>query len=90
MFLSAAAGIGAGLMSPATQATLADIIGNDRSGGTVLSTYQMTQDAGQILAPILVGAVAEAAGFRAAFGVCGAVCAAALIVWLAAGKETNQ
>ena len=35
-------------------------------------------------------AVAEAAGFRAAFGVCGAVCAAALIVWLAAGKETKQ
>ncbi|MBX4289361.1 MFS transporter, partial [Mycobacterium tuberculosis] len=35
VFLSAAAGIGAGLMSPATQATLADIIGNDRSGGTV-------------------------------------------------------
>ncbi|MDN8604571.1 MFS transporter [Corynebacterium ureicelerivorans] len=90
VFLSAAAGIGAGLMSPATQATLADIIGNDRSGGTVLSTYQMTQDAGQILAPILVGAVAEAAGFRAAFGVCGAVCAAALIVWLVAGKETKQ
>ena len=33
--------------------------------------------------------VAEAAGFQAAFGVCGAVCAAALIVWLTAGKETK-
>lgn len=89
VLLSAAAGIGAGLMSPATQATLADIIGNERSGGTVLSTYQMTQDAGTILAPVLLGAVAEAAGFQAAFGVCGAVCAATLVIWLVAGKETK-
>lgn len=89
VLLSAAAGIGAGLMSPATQATLADIIGNERSGGTVLSTYQMTQDAGSILAPVLLGAVAEAAGFQAAFGVCGAVCATTLVIWLVAGKETK-
>ncbi|OFT57217.1 arabinose ABC transporter permease [Corynebacterium sp. HMSC05H05] len=89
VLLSAAAGIGAGLMSPAAQATLADIIGNERSGGTVLSTYQMTQDAGSILAPVLLGAVAEAAGFQAAFGVCGAVCAATLVIWLVAGKETK-
>lgn len=89
VLLSAAAGIGAGLMSPATQATLADIIGNERSGGTVLSTYQMTQDAGTILAPVLLGAVAEAAGFQAAFGVCGAVCATTLVIWLVAGKETK-
>jgi len=89
VLLSAAAGIGAGLMSPAIQATLADIIGNERSGGTVLSTYQMTQDAGSILAPVLLGAVAEAAGFQAAFGVCGAVCAATLVIWLVAGKETK-
>lgn len=88
--LSACAGVGGGLMSPAVQASLADIIGNDRSGGKVLSTFQMTQDAGQILAPIVLGAVAEAAGFRAAFGVCGGLCAAALIVWLVAGKETKQ
>ncbi|WJY97314.1 MFS transporter [Corynebacterium fournieri] len=89
VILSAAAGIGSGLMSPATQATLADIIGNERSGGTVLSTYQMTQDAGAILAPIVLGAVAQAAGFQAAFAVSGAVCAVALIIWLVAGKETK-
>ena len=44
---------------------------------------------GLALAPILVGAVAEAAGFRAAFGVCGAVCATTLVIWLVAGKETK-
>lgn len=85
---SALAGVGSGAMSPAIQASLADIIGNDRSGGKVLSTFQMTQDAGQILAPIVVGAIAQAAGFTAAFGVCGALCAVAAVVWLVVGKET--
>lgn len=85
---SALAGVGSGAMSPAIQASLADIIGNDRSGGKVLSTFQMTQDAGQILAPIVVGAIAQAAGFTAAFGACGALCAVAAVVWLVVGKET--
>ncbi len=89
IILSAFAGVGGGLMGPATQASLADIIGNDRSGGKVLSTFQMTQDAGQILAPIVVGAIAEAFGFEWAFGLCGVLCAIALVTWLAIGKETK-
>lgn len=90
IIISVLAGAGGGLMSPAVQASLADIIGNDRSGGKVLSTYQMTQDFGQILAPILLGAVAQAAGFGAAFGLCGALAAAAFIMFLFQGKETMQ
>lgn len=86
--ISVFAGIGAGLMSPAMQAVLADVIGNDRSGGKVLSTFQMTQDAGQILAPILIGWIAQVAGFTAAFAVCGIFCAAALVAWLVFGTET--
>ncbi|WP_242648237.1 MFS transporter [Corynebacterium sp. Marseille-P4321] len=89
LILSAMAGVGGGLMGPAVQASLADIIGNDRSGGKVLSTFQMTQDAGQILAPILLGAVAQAAGFSWAFGICGVLSAAALLVWLFVGTETR-
>lgn len=89
LLLSACAGVGSGLMAPSTQAALADIIGNDRSAGKVLSTFQMTQDAGQILAPIIVGWVAEAAGFAAAFGVCGVICLVALILFFAFGAETK-
>lgn len=89
ILISALAGVGGGLMSPALQASLADIIGNDRSGGKVLSTYQMTQDAGQILAPLVLGAVAQAAGFAVAFGLCGVLCAAAFVVFLVAGRETR-
>lgn len=88
MILSALAGVGGGFVMPSQQATLADIIGNDRSGGKTLSVFQMAMDAGQIAGPIVVGAVAEAYGFTVAFGVCGIVGMVAFIAWLFA-KETN-
>ncbi|WP_288832278.1 MFS transporter [uncultured Corynebacterium sp.] len=86
---SALAGVGGGLMNPAQQAALADIIGNRRSGGTVLSTFQMTQDAGAIFAPIVVGMLAERYGFAAAFASCGVIAALSLVVWLTRGQETR-
>ena len=73
LLLSVLAGVGGGLMNPAQQATLADLIGNERSGGKALSTFQMTMDAGQICAPIVVGMLAEVYGFGVAFASCGAV-----------------
>ncbi|UIZ92914.1 MFS transporter [Corynebacterium sp. CNCTC7651] len=88
MIISAFAGVGGGLMGPSMQAVVADIIGNDRSGGKVLSTYQMAQDAGQILAPVAIGWVAQTAGFTVAFAVCGAIAAVALLAWLRMGAET--
>ena len=88
MIWSVLAGVASGTMSPSIQAALADIIGNERSGGKVLSTFQMTQDAGQIFAPVVVGAIAQTAGFTAAFGVCGAMCAVVAVLWLIIGKET--
>lgn len=90
IFFSVLAGVGGGLMSPAIQASLADIIGNDRSGGKVLSTYQMTQDAGQILAPIVLGFIAQAAGFSAAFGLCSVIVAISLGIWITIGRETMR
>ena len=90
LILCACAGVGSGLMAPSTQAALADIIGNDRSAGKVLSTFQMTQDAGQILAPIIVGWVAQVAGFSAAFGLCGVICFIALVLFFLFGAETKN
>ncbi len=86
---SALAGVGGGLMNPAQQATLADIIGNERSGGKVLSTFQMTQDAGAIFAPIVVGMLAEKFGFAAAFASSGAIALVSLAIWLTRGTETR-
>lgn len=82
--LSLVSGVGAGLVNPAQQAALADVIGRDRSGGRVLSTFQMAQDGGAIIGPILVGVVADRLGFGPAFVVTGLVCLAGMLPWLAA------
>ncbi|WP_147916832.1 MFS transporter [Ruania zhangjianzhongii] len=87
MALSVFSGIGGGLLNPAQQATLADIVGNDRSGSKVLATFQMAQDTGAILGPILVGLVADQFGFGWAFVVTGAVALAAMLPWFSA-EET--
>ena len=77
-------GVGAGLVGPATQAAVADIVGRDRSGGKVLATFQMSQDIGTIIGPILIGMVADLLGFGVAFALCGVVCLIGLMPWLRA------
>ncbi len=85
--LSLVSGVGAGLVNPGQQATVADVVGADRAGGTVLGTFQMAQDAGAILGPVLVGLVADRAGFGWAFAVTALVSLVAVVPWLVA-RET--
>lgn len=84
---SALAGIGAGLYSPALNATLADVLGSRARGGSVLAGFQMVQDVGSIIGPLAAGALAEGASFGVAFGVSAGVAALAMLTWLPA-RET--
>ena len=79
---SLVAGAGAGLLQPAQGAAVADLVGSRRSGGPALSGFQMASDVGAIIGPLAAGALAQFAGFEAAFGVSGAVALAAMLVWL--------
>nr|WP_307031863.1 MFS transporter [Arthrobacter globiformis] len=90
-FLAASllAGVGAGMLNPAQQAAVADVIGRERSGGPVLAAYQMTSDIGAILGPVLVGLLADRLGYSWAFAATGAVLLIAAVGWLAA-RETMQ
>lgn len=88
LVLSFVAGAGAGIVNPAQQAAVADIIGQHRSGGKVLATYQMASDGGAILGPVLAGRVADVVGFPAAFAVTAAVLAVGALAWLPA-RETR-
>ena len=81
------AGIGSGLLGPAQQAAMADVIGNERSGGRVLAIFQMTADSGAIIGPVLAGLLADRLGYGWAFGVTGGVLVAAAAGWLLA-RET--
>ncbi|MCF4006918.1 MFS transporter [Corynebacterium uropygiale] len=87
--LSAAAGLGAGCLNPAQQAVVGDVIGRERSGGKALANFQMAQDCGAILGPILVGMIASRWGFEAGFMSCGVIGLVAILVWLK-GRETLQ
>ena len=85
--LTAVLSVGAGLLNPAQQATVADVVGNGRSGGKVLAAFQMCQDAGGIGGPVVIGAVADLWGWQWAFALSGLVSALAVIPWLRA-RET--
>jgi len=60
---------------------VADVIGSDRSAGQVLAAFQMLQDVGAILGPIVAGLIADRVGYTAAFLVTGLIMMAASIPW---------
>lgn len=89
------AGLGAGLLSPPLQATVADVIGSRGRGGPVLATFQMAADIGAVLGPIVAGLLADNVSYAAAFAITGSLCGLALLGWLAAPEtlprpETRQ
>ncbi|OMH37165.1 arabinose ABC transporter permease [Tersicoccus sp. Bi-70] len=84
---SIAAGLGAGLLGPAQQATVADVIGPDRGAGRVLAVFQMASDTGAIVGPLLAGLMVDTLSYGWAFAVTGAVCLLATVPWLLA-RET--
>ena len=86
--LSLAAGLGAGSLNPAQQASLADVVGRERNGGPALAAFQMAQDSGAIIGPILAGLLVDEGSFGLAFAVTGLVTLVAVLPWLRA-RETN-
>ncbi|MEU1981956.1 MFS transporter [Nocardia sp. NPDC019395] len=75
------AGIGSGLFTPAQQAAVGDIIGSRARGGTMLAGFQMSQDLGTVLGPIVVGAIAQRLSYGAGLAVTGSLLAVAALAW---------
>lgn len=80
--LSLLGGVGAGLVGPAQQASVADVVGSGRSGAQVLAAFQMASDLGAIAGPLAAGALADGIGFSWAFLLTGLILAVAALVWL--------
>ena len=87
--VSVCAGFGAGILNPAQQAAVADVIGNERAGGKVMATFQMASDLGAICGPVLVGKVVDLAGFGTGFALTGSVLLVACVPWVFA-RETLE
>lgn len=85
--LSVVAGLGTGLMGPAQQAAIADVVGQGRNGGKVLATFQMATDFGSIIGPIIAGLIADRVGFGWAFTASGALGLLGVIAWLLVSEK---
>lgn len=86
--MSVIAGLGAGMLAPAQQVVIADVVGSDRSGGSTLAAFQMAQDLGAILGPVVTGMLVGWLGYGWAFALTGAVFGLGALAW-AFGRETR-
>jgi MFS family permease len=89
VLVSVVAGIGAGALNPAQQASLADVIGRERNGGPALAAFQMSQDLGSIVGPLIAGFLVDRGSYPLAFGVTGTITLLAAVPWLRA-RETRS
>ena len=89
VIVSVVAGIGAGVLNPAQQASLADVVGRQRNGGPALAAFQMSQDLGSIIGPLIAGLLVDQGSYPLAFGVTGTITLLAAVPWLRA-RETHS
>ncbi|MDM7487293.1 MFS transporter [Rhodococcus sp. GXMU-t2271] len=84
------AGVGSGLMNPAQQASVADVVGSKARGGPVLATFQMTADVGAVIGPVAAGVLAQQLSYGAAFAVTGAVMLLVAVPWVLAPRPVRE
>ena len=79
---SLVAGAGTGMLNAPQQASIADLVGQERKAGTVMSSAQMASDVGSIIGPLFIGWIVDIYGFQLGFGISGLILAAAGIIWI--------
>jgi len=82
IIFSILAGFGGGILGPAQQAAVADVIGSGRNGGKALAGFQMATDLGAIIGPLAAGFMADNISYQVALSASGAVCLIGVVAWL--------
>lgn len=86
-------GIGTGLMNPAVNAAVGDLITVERAdtdGGTTLARFQMVGDIGAVFGPVVAGVIAEQAGYTAAFATIVIIAVGSFVGWLRALETSGR
>lgn len=80
MFIAASVivGFGGAFLSTTPSAIVGDVL--EGKGGQVIGLFQMSGDAGAMIAPIVLGAIADGYGFRPAFLTCAVLLVLAVLV----------
>lgn len=81
IIFSILAGFGGGILGPAQQAAVADVIGSGRNGGKALAGFQMATDLGAIIGPLVAGLMADHINYQVALSASGAVCLVGVVAW---------
>lgn len=84
--LSFFAGLGGGVINPAQQAAIGDVVAGHK-GGTVLASVQMAADLGSIVGTLAAGAIVDYLSFAWAFAITGVILAVSSLAWVPA-RET--
>lgn len=84
--LSLFAGLGGGVINPAQQAAIGDVVAGHK-GGTVLASVQMAADFGSIVGTLAAGAIVDHLGFSWAFIITGIILLVSSLAWVPA-RET--
>ena len=71
------------------QASIADIVRQDRNGGPAIAAVQMSSDLGSIIGPIIAGVLVDEGSYGLAFAVTGLIGLLAVIPWLRARETAN-
>jgi MFS family permease len=83
LIVCALSGAGTGLMTPPTEAAVADVVGEGTNrGGSALAGYGMAGDSGSILGPIAAAWAVELGGYPAAFGLTTSIAIGSLFCWV--------
>ena len=83
--VSLLSGVGTGLMSPAVNAAVTDVIavrGREVNSGAALAGFQMVGDVGAIIGPVVAGMIVERGGYFAAFATTAAIAVVSFVYWL--------
>lgn len=87
---SIAAGFGGGILGPAQQASVADVIGSGRNGGKALAAFQMCTDLGSIIGPLLAGVMADLISYEIAFLISASVGLVGVTAWILVPSTFRQ
>lgn len=82
--VAALSGAGTGLMTPAANAAVADVVSR-REGpadGSAVAGFQAVGDVGAVVGPVVTGVVAESAGYPAGFALTATIAGLPGVAWL--------
>ena len=93
MAVALLSGVGTGLMSPAVNASVGDLVttrDRDADAGPALAGFQMVGDLGAVVGPVVAGLAVEWSGYAAGFATVSVIATLSFVSWLRAPETRSR